>query len=745
MIATAPPSLDALYSAQTLLNFSNRLSTALTPDDLIAAYTEVAGAEHIEVVTLYYIDNDDSGQPTFCEVASSQSYSPQRQALPIPTRFYLPDFSMTQLWINQPDGVVLIGDRATSPRVDEASRAVFKSMGSTSFALLPLYISGRWAGLMQIDFEGTRDFPPEAEAFYITMARTMAWRVATLREAAELRRQADRIDLINRVNAALAQAVDEPQIVEALAPLADRYGATQTVLFYTKQNAENNIDTLLYQTTRLKNGVIVPAAQSPYGALQPEMMQTLSLILETPDKPSFIEDFQAPDVLTQAERDYLKAGNVAATIFMPLRAGTVWQGILTFVFNEKQTFTPELRDLFIRIRPSVEAVVIARRNLLDIETRRKQAEGSLQTSEDRLRFFVSNVPAILFGVDENAILTFAGGAGLTGIGLRPELIVGKSAYETFNFDGDDLKRDIERALKGNSFQTITTNGSGSFQNIYTALQDERGQVTGVIGLSFDITERERAETERKRLIRELRETSRFKDEFLATMSHELRTPLNAMIGLLGIVLMGNRANETDRNMITRARANSERLLALINNVLDISRIEAGRLEIVPDVVAIRTLAERVESDLHVLADQKHLAFKVQVGPTVPETIFADEDAINKIVVNLVSNAIKFTEKGEVVLSLDTQTENGKMLLIIETRDTGIGIPAHMHDVIFESFRQVDGSTTRAFGGSGLGLSIVRSMCLAMKGRYRVQSEVGEGSTFTVIIPLEAIPQTAVHA
>jgi signal transduction histidine kinase len=253
----------------------------------------------------------------------------------------------------------------------------------------------------------------------------------------------------------------------------------------------------------------------------------------------------------------------------------------------------------------------------------------------------------------------------------------------------------------------------SFQNMVTAIQDRDKTLT--------------------MQNYELQEANRLKDVFLATMSHELRTPLNAIIGFSGIITMGGKLDEGNVQMVQRIRANSERLLALINDILEISRIESGRMVLVRDNVNVVELIEKLEGQMSVLADMKKIKFKTQLAPDVPQAVVADLDAMTKIITNLTSNAIKFTDEGgEVTLALSSAGNE----LRIEVADTGIGIPAHMHELIFESFRQADSSTTRAYGGSGLGLSIVRQLCGVMNGTVRVQSEVGKGSTFTVELPLE---------
>ncbi len=229
------------------------------------------------------------------------------------------------------------------------------------------------------------------------------------------------------------------------------------------------------------------------------------------------------------------------------------------------------------------------------------------------------------------------------------------------------------------------------------------------------------------------ENTRLKSEFLSTMSHELRTPLNAIEGFTGIVL--NKMGGTDYNSKTegylqRIRSNSKRLLQLINDFLDLSRIESGRLELANQPFSPVQLARRWQEEISVLAEKKGLQFEVNLASTLPEMIYGDEEAVSKVAINLLGNAIKFTEQGQVKLALERN--DGKWEIIVE--DTGIGIPPHARDFIFEEFRQVDQSSKRKYGGTGLGLAIVQKYTRAMGGSVNVKSELGRGSTFTVALP-----------
>lgn len=265
-------------------------------------------------------------------------------------------------------------------------------------------------------------------------------------------------------------------------------------------------------------------------------------------------------------------------------------------------------------------------------------------------------------------------------------------------------------------------------------------VIGATILSTDITEIDEARKEREKLIAELRvanrlaqENTRLKSEFLSTMSHELRTPLNAIEGFTSIMLsdMGVELSPRAHRMIERVQANSKRLLHLINDFLDLSRIESGRMELVNTALQPAHLAKRWSEQIGGLAEDKGLSLAVEVDQAVPK-LLGDEEALSKIAINLLSNAIKFTHQGHVILRLRRSADD---LWQIEVEDTGIGIPLHAREYIFDEFRQVDQSSKRLYGGTGLGLAIVQKLSRMMGGTVTVQSEVGQGSIFTVTLPL----------
>jgi len=274
------------------------------------------------------------------------------------------------------------------------------------------------------------------------------------------------------------------------------------------------------------------------------------------------------------------------------------------------------------------------------------------------------------------------------------------------------------------------------------LKNRSGEILGRTVMLHDITTIKEANQQLRIARAQAEEATRLKSEFLAMMSHELRTPLNAIEGFSSIMLsgMGVELSPRAQDMLTRISSNSRRLQSLVNDILDLSRIEAGRVEVLLKPISPEALAKQWEKDMGVLAQNKQLNFRVSVDSSLPAVIKHDHYALTKIATNLLSNAIKFTESGLVSLSLQ---RDGDQLQIIVT-DSGIGIPEHAQDYIFEMFRQYDGTTTRQYGGSGLGLSLVRQLTHMLGGTVAVESEVGMGSTFTVSVPLNEYQLTNVE-
>lgn len=246
-------------------------------------------------------------------------------------------------------------------------------------------------------------------------------------------------------------------------------------------------------------------------------------------------------------------------------------------------------------------------------------------------------------------------------------------------------------------------------------------------------ELQRAADRANRLARRAEEASKTKSEFLASMSHELRTPLNSIIGFTGILQKNKQQNLTERelNYLQRIMSNSKHLLMLINDVLDLSKIEAGRITVNTSTVSLKRLIEEILSEMEsqIKAKKGYVACSVRT-PEEVHPLETDPDKLKQVLINLISNALKFTETGCVTIEIVNKPESSGAAYI-EVKDTGVGIPGDQLDVIFQSFHQVEDGMQRRYQGTGLGLAISRRLCDLLGYQISVESEPGRGSTFRV--------------
>lgn len=385
-------------------------------------------------------------------------------------------------------------------------------------------------------------------------------------------------------------------------------------------------------------------------------------------------------------------------------------------------------------------------------TARKNAEQALRKSEQRLTELAEQGRTVVWEVDAEGFYTYVSPVSILVYGYHPGEIVGcmhfkdlhpEEGREGFVAAAMDIFRQrapmqgLENPIQRKEGDVVWVSTSG------IPLLDRDGNLTGYQGSDMDITERRQARESLEHanrdlaaaiaranaLAREAQAASLAKSLFLANMSHEIRTPMNGVIGMTGL-LLDTELNAEQRRYAEVIHRSGEALLALINDILDFSKIEAEKLELEAIDFDLRAAVEDVAELLALRAQEKGLEFVCRITPGTPTLLRGDPGRIRQILNNLGGNAVKFTDTGEVSLTLSgVELPEGMVRLRVEVRDTGIGIPAEKAASVFNVFEQADASTTRRFGGTGLGLAISRRLVELMGGEIGVESAVGEGSLF----------------
>jgi two-component system, sensor histidine kinase and response regulator len=365
--------------------------------------------------------------------------------------------------------------------------------------------------------------------------------------------------------------------------------------------------------------------------------------------------------------------------------------------------------------------------------------ASLRRSEENNRLLALQVEQssdAIFSQDQSSIVTTWNRGAARLYGYSAAEAIGRTLHDLDLWSGQSARADAPAAAGAPampaSYETCAKTRTGQLVEVSvvsTPFRDEGGRPMGELTIVRDISALKQKEAAAEA-------ANRAKSEFLATMSHEIRTPMNGVIGMTAL-LLDTQLTREQRDYAETVHRSGEALLAIINDILDFSKIEAGRLELEPVPFALReTLAETIKT-LASLAHAKSLELAYEIRPDVPDDLVGDTGRIGQILVNLVGNAIKFTEQGEVAVRVDAETVTADTVTLrVAVQDTGIGIAPDKSRLIFDAFAQADASTTRRFGGTGLGLAICRRLVEHMGGRIWVDSQLGRGSTFHFTLTLE---------
>ncbi|NPV62638.1 MAG: PAS domain S-box protein [Methanotrichaceae archaeon] len=390
---------------------------------------------------------------------------------------------------------------------------------------------------------------------------------------------------------------------------------------------------------------------------------------------------------------------------------------------------------------------------------RKRAERDLKESERRLSDIINFLPDATFVIDKEGKVLAWNRAIETMTGIKAEKMIGKGDYEySLPFYGrrrpilinlvckpdrqfEDRYENIELlsngTLAGEAYMPNMRGGEVYLMGTASALYDSEGNFWGAIESIRDITERKKAEDSLKVARDRAESATKAKSEFLANMSHEIRTPLNAIIGMAGLLLDSD-PNPDQREGLEIIRDSGDMLISVINDILDFSKIEQGKKELESVPFDLSNCIKSAMALLARKAAQKDLALKREIDCNLPKSFVGDSSSLRQVLVNLISNAVKFSEQGEVKVAVSgSRIDEDRYELLFKVADTGIGIPPDRIGGLFQPFRQLDMSTTRKYGGTGLGLAISKKLVELMGGRIWLDSEVRAGSTFYFTVVMRA--------
>ncbi len=602
------------------------------------------------------------------------------------------------------------------PTLDEFARQIGMGNASVSFDNRYLCKDGsfRWLSWNAV--------PVASEGLTYFVTRDVTDRVQYEKA---IERRARQLETVAEVSAAITTVFDRDELLQKVADLTkaafDLYHAHVYLV-------NDSADYLLLAAGAGAPGALMKArghriSISHVHSMVARAARSKEIVIENDvsSAPDFLPNPLLPD--TRAE------------MALPLILGDRVLGVLDVQSDVANVFRADdakvLATLTAQIAVAVENTNVVQRVLLTERAVENSTSGltiSDATKPERPIIYANPALAKMFGVSAESLI----GRGLS--------------LPQFGSTSPEMLADVGAAFaEGRQLTTVLELARADGTTLFDELQlspifNARGQLTHFVGVHTDITERLEIERRREATLRDaeataerLREVDRLKSQFLANMSHELRTPLNSIIGYSEILLDGDDGELSEEAVedVETIHNSGRHLLSLINDVLDLAKIEAGemRLDRVPcDVIKI---ANDVVHAAQVLMGTKTLALTVETSGDIP-LAQADPIRVRQILMNLVSNAIKFTEKGGVTIRVQPGDSNR---LNVSVSDTGMGIPQDFLNVVFEQFRQIDGSTTRRAGGTGLGLTITRHLVQMHQGDITVESRVGEGSTFRFTLPL----------
>ncbi len=374
-------------------------------------------------------------------------------------------------------------------------------------------------------------------------------------------------------------------------------------------------------------------------------------------------------------------------------------------------------------------------------TKRKKAEIAVLEQAVRQKALLDSIPAFVYFKDRQLNYLATNKTLIDMLNINAEDLTGKTDYDFFPKEYADFYRKCDSQVMESgepiyNLEESFINQDGHKRYALTTkipYRDTKGVIVGIVGTSLDITERKQAEIALIQAKEDAESANSAKSEFLANMSHEIRTPMNAVIGFSDI-LASKVTNKQHKNYLNSIQTAGKSLLTLINDILDLSKIEAGRLDIQYEPVNPQIIFTELQQIFSLKMAEKNLDFIMEIDKSLPLALILDETRLRQILLNLIGNAVKFTDSGYIKLCANKiYRKNSRIDLILAVEDSGIGIPADQQSLIFESFRQQDGQSTRKYGGTGLGLAITKRLVEMMDGEISVSNNPNKGSRFEITL------------
>jgi len=446
-------------------------------------------------------------------------------------------------------------------------------------------------------------------------------------------------------------------------------------------------------------------------------------------EPVWIEDLAQDQ---NFPRNKLASNLTLSSAFgFPVKIGQETAAVLEFFSELSEAEVPDLMNMARNLGNQLSGVLERNRFQKYVEERNRELE---------------NVNSVILRWSPDATVSSMNQYGLELFGFSEEEIVGKSLFETIVQDIEDSRHGVQHMVDhivadpGRFLGTEGRNCNKENKELWMAwsnnpIIDQDGNLKEILAIGHDISERKALEADLK-LAKELAEAAtKAKGDFLANMSHEIRTPMNAVIGLSDLALRTD-LSAKQQDYLEKIHGSAEALLGIINDILDFSKIEAGRLDMESIDFEIDRVLDNLATVANVKTQEKGLELLFRREPEVPTVLVGDPLRLGQVLINLTNNAVKFTDKGEIVVKISLVEKKGEQVTVeFAVRDTGIGMTQEQMDKLFQSFSQADTSTTRKYGGTGLGLAISKQLVEMMGGAISVDSEPGVGSTFRFTVTL----------